>query len=87
MKNYQLIKIKQQFRNNSITDLQGTISKELLKINPLIKPGSRIAIAVGSRGIRNIAIIVKGVVQFVKDHGALPFIVPAMGSHGGATAE
>jgi hypothetical protein len=87
MKNYQLIKIRQQFRNNSITDIQGTISNELAKINPLIKPGSRIAIAVGSRGIRNIAIIVKEIVQFVKDHGALPFIVPAMGSHGGATAE
>ena len=87
MKNYQLIKIRQQFRNNSITDLQGTISNELAKINPLIKPGSRIAIAVGSRGIRNIAIIVKEVVLFIKDHGAIPFIVPAMGSHGGATAE
>lgn len=52
-----------------------------------IKPGMQIAITAGSRGIRNVDIITKAVVNFVKKQGATPFIVPAMGSHGGATAE
>lgn len=53
----------------------------------LIKPGMSIAITAGSRGIRNVDIITKAIVDFVKSRGAEPFIVPAMGSHGGATAE
>lgn len=52
-----------------------------------IKPGMSIAITAGSRGIRNVDIITKAVVDAVKRRGAEPFIVPAMGSHGGATAE
>lgn len=52
-----------------------------------IKPGMRIAITAGSRGIRNVDIITKAIVDFVKSRGGSPFIVPAMGSHGGATAE
>ncbi len=52
-----------------------------------IKPGMHIAITAGSRGIRNVDVITKAVVDFVKKQGAEPFIVPAMGSHGGATAE
>lgn len=53
----------------------------------LIQPGMTIAITAGSRGIRNVDIITKSIVDFVKSRGASPFIVPAMGSHGGATAE
>lgn len=53
----------------------------------LIKSGMSIAITAGSRGIRNVDIITKAIVDFVKSRGAEPFIVPAMGSHGGATAE
>lgn len=52
-----------------------------------IRPGMSIAVTAGSRGIRNVDIITKAVVDFVKQKGASPFIVPAMGSHGGATAE
>lgn len=52
-----------------------------------VKPGMEIAITAGSRGIANVDIITKAVVDFVKSRGATPFIVPAMGSHGGATAE
>lgn len=52
-----------------------------------IKPGMRIAITAGSRGIRNVDEITRSVVACVKSYGATPFIVPAMGSHGGATAE
>ena len=52
-----------------------------------IRPGMRIAITVGSRGVANIPIITKAIADFVKSRGAHPFVVPAMGSHGGATAE
>ena len=46
-----------------------------------IKPGTRIAITSGSRGISNIGIITKAIADFVKSKGASPFVVPAMGSH------
>lgn len=52
-----------------------------------VQPGMEIAITAGSRGIANVDIITRAVVDFVKSRGATPFIVPAMGSHGGATAE
>jgi lactate racemase-like protein len=52
-----------------------------------VKPGARIAVAVGSRGIANLREIVSAVIRIVRDAGAHPFIVPAMGSHGGATPE
>ncbi len=52
-----------------------------------VKPGMSIAITAGSRGVANVAVITRAVADFVKSRGATPFIVPAMGSHGGATAE
>ena len=52
-----------------------------------VKPGMRVAITAGSRGIRNVDEITRSIAAFVKSRGAVPFIVPAMGSHGGATAE
>ena len=52
-----------------------------------VPTGARIAIGVGSRGISNLATIVKSVVDFWKEQGARPFLFPAMGSHGAATAE
>lgn len=52
-----------------------------------IRPGDSVAIATGSREVENIALIVRTVVEEVKRHGGAPFVVPAMGSHGGATAE
>ena len=52
-----------------------------------LKPDMEIAVTAGSRGIANVDIITKAIVDFVRAQGAKPFIVPAMGSHGGATAE
>jgi hypothetical protein len=52
-----------------------------------VRPGASVAIATGSRGIDNIALIMRCVVRWVEGQGGRPFIVPAMGSHGGATAE
>jgi hypothetical protein len=87
MNTYQLAKIRQHFNNNSLPDIKGALSLELGRLRHLIKPGSRIAIAVGSRGIRNLALVVKEVADFIKENNAYPFIIPAMGSHGDATAE
>jgi len=52
-----------------------------------LKPGMSIAVTAGSRGIANVALITRAIVEFCKERGSHPFIVPAMGSHGGATAE
>src|SRR4029079_18212071 len=58
-----------------------------LDLRGTIKPGQSVAITAGSRGITNIADIIKAIVDHVKSLEARPFIVPAMGSHGGGTAE
>lgn len=70
-------------------DIEKTIFDEITRsgMGERIKPGMRIAITAGSRGIRNVDEITRSVVAYVKSRGATPFIVPAMGSHGGATAE
>ena len=56
-------------------------------VSERMRPGMRVAVTAGSRGIRNVDEITRCVAAFVKSRGATPFIVPAMGSHGGATAE
>ena len=58
-----------------------------LMIDPRICLGASVAVAVGSRGIANLQEVVRTVVSELRAAGAKPFIVPAMGSHGGATAE
>ena len=70
-------------------DIRKTIFDEIRRsgMDARIKPGMRVAVTAGSRGIRNVDEITRSVVAFVKSCGAEPFIVPAMGSHGGATAE
>ena len=70
-------------------DIEKTIFGEIDRsgMGERILPGKRIAITAGSRGIRNVDEITRSVVAYVKSKGASPFIVPAMGSHGGATAE
>ncbi|MDR0539995.1 MAG: lactate racemase domain-containing protein [Spirochaetaceae bacterium] len=57
------------------------------ELGAYIKPGMTIAITCGSRGVANVAVITKAIADFVKSKGGKPFVVPAMGSHGGATAE
>jgi hypothetical protein len=87
MERIRLTKIRQQFTNNSLADLKSELSEELQNLKPHIKPGNSIALALGSRGIKNIVTIVREVSDFVKANGADPFIIPAMGSHGNAIAE
>jgi len=52
-----------------------------------VGPGDSVAIGVGSRGINQISEVVAGMIEALQERGAKPFIVPAMGSHGGASAE
>ena len=82
---------QQVFPADRITaeEIPGVVERELSQevFASKIKPGMRIAITAGSRGIRNVDVITRAIVDFVKKRGAEPFIVPAMGSHGGATAE
>lgn len=85
----QMYRIRQTFDRTRVTDIPGTVRAELqkLSLDKKIKPGERVAITAGSRGVANIAIILKAIVEFLKSLGAKPFIFPAMGSHGGATAQ
>ena len=70
-----------------LQDVYAKVKDTVKQLGAVIKPGSRIAVAVGSRGIANIAVITKALTDYLKQTGAEPFIIPAMGSHGGATAE
>lgn len=84
-----MYRVCQQFDKTHLTDIEGTVRHELEKptVRALIKPGMRIAVGVGSRGIRNLYTIVETTVKCLKELGAKPFIVSAMGSHGGGTEE
>ncbi|MHB9107093.1 MAG: nickel pincer cofactor-dependent isomerase, group 22 [Armatimonadota bacterium] len=79
--------IRRRFPCERLTDVDGMLAAELAGHDAAIRPGMRVAIAVGSRGIAGLARLVAGVAAWVKARGGEPFIVPAMGSHGGATAE
>ena len=84
-----MVKIRQSFPVKEIKDVAGTLRVELMnsKVLALIKPEMSIAIAVGSRGVADITTITRVVVEEIIKCGGQPFIVPSMGSHGGATAE
>ena len=84
-----MAKVKQQFDEEKLENLELALRDklELETIKQKVKPGMEIAIAVGSRGMDCLVDITAITVQFLKDLGAKPFIVPSMGSHGGATAE
>src|SRR3954452_21147626 len=84
-----MLVVRQKFPDRRIPDVAAEVRRQLGQSGfaARVKPGSRIAIGVGSRGIHNIATIVRNAVQFWKDAGMQPFIFPAMGSHGAATAQ
>lgn len=84
-----MLRIRQQFATTSVGDVAATVMRELNQLNLAgqIQSGETVAIPVGSRGIANIAEIVKAMVDFCRACSAVPFVVPAMGSHGGGTAD
>ena len=81
--------IEQQFDPQRIEDIPEAVRQEMaaLQLGNKVKSGDSVAITAGSRGVANIDIIIKTIVDELKKLGAVPFIFPAMGSHGGATAE
>ncbi len=70
-----------------LSDIPAKVKSEFGKLQDRIHPGMRVAIACGSRGVNNIALIARSLAECLKAHGAEPFVIPAMGSHGGGTAE
>ena len=85
----EIFRIRQKFDRPVVEDIPSEVASELSRLNldTTIQPGQSVAITAGSRGIANIHIIIKSIVDHLKGLGAEPFVVPAMGSHGGATAE
>jgi hypothetical protein len=83
------VKINQKFTGPVVQDIEKEVSGQLsrLALQERIKPGMKIAITAGSRGVANIDVIIRSLVRELKKRGGEPFIVPTMGSHGGATAE
>ncbi|MFF2457114.1 lactate racemase domain-containing protein [Peribacillus simplex] len=84
-----MVKVRQKFRTPQLADVAGEVKKAIKGAGLLsrINEDDRVAIAVGSRGVAELPTLVRETVAAVIEAGGNPFIVPAMGSHGGATAE
>ncbi|MEO8629310.1 MAG: hypothetical protein ABI612_14595 [Betaproteobacteria bacterium] len=84
-----MVHIRQKFATPKVASVQQTVVDQFKRpeVRAKVKPGMTIAVGVGSRGIANIGDCAKQVIAELKALGAKPFIFPAMGSHGGATAE
>jgi hypothetical protein len=84
-----MIRIRQQFERPRVEDVAVAVGRalETLDLGCSIRPGQTVALTAGSRGIANIPLVLRSTVALLKGLGAQPFLVPAMGSHGGGTAE
>lgn len=84
-----MVKIRQRFERSGIRDVAGTLRQKLdsAGIAPRIRPGMSVVLTGSGREIANMNVILRETASFIRDQGALPFIVPAMGSHGSSTAE
>ena len=85
----QMARVRQAFDHHKIDDVAGAVTNEMGRedIKAKVKPGAKIAVGVGSRGVANIDVAVKALIASLKELGADPFIFPAMGSHAGGTSE
>lgn len=83
-----MFRLRQKFDARRVADIPAEVKNQLVALNlsERIRPGQSVAITAGSRGIAHIGLITRTVVDHFKSLGAVPFIVPAMGSHGGGTA-
>lgn len=84
-----MYEVRQDFSAPILTDLEAELQRELggLSLERLVAPGQTVAVAVGSRGIHQLVPLVAALIKFLKGLGLNPHIIPAMGSHGGATAD
>ncbi len=84
-----LTPVRQTAPQPAVADVAGEVSRrwQASRLADRLRPGARVAVAVGSRGVANLAVIVRATLDHLRGRGAEPFVVAAMGSHGGATAE
>ncbi len=89
MKLPHMIRVRQSFDATTLDNIPGEISSQIKKLGlqKMVKSGQTVAVACSSRGLSNYPTIVKTVISDLKQAGLQPFIIPAMGSHGAATAE
>ena len=85
----QVFRLRQTFERPRVADVAAEVDAQLtrLSLGTRVRPGQSVAITAGSRGIANIPRMIKATVEHFRNLGARPFIVPAMGSHAGGTAE
>ena len=84
-----MIRVRQQFEAPDVDDIAAAVRAEIkgLNLTGRVTPGQSVAVTVGSRGVANIALITKTIVEELKALQLEPFLVPAMGSHGAGIAE
>jgi hypothetical protein len=84
-----LLRVRQRFDRPRVADVVAAVTAalETIDLGRTIRPGQTVALTAGSRGIANIPVVLRATADFLKRLGARPFLVPAMGSHGEATAE
>ena len=82
-----MYRVRQSLHRQRLADIPAGVRTAMAEARLPVKRGDTVAVGAGSRGIANIAVIVRAVVDHLKALGAKPFVFPAMGSHGGATAE
>jgi hypothetical protein len=82
-----MVRVRQTFARPRVPDIPRAVADALSARSLPVKRGDTVALGAGSRGIANIDVIVGAAVRYLRDFGARPFVFPAMGSHGGGTAE
>ena len=82
-----MFKVRQEFPRPKPLDIPATVAAQIASVQDRLQPNARVAVTVGSRGIANFHEIVRAVLDALTAAGVQPFILPAMGSHGGATPE
>lgn len=82
-----MFKVRQEFPRPEPLDIPATVAAQIASVQDRLQPNARVAVTVGSRGIANFREIVRAVLDALTAGGVQPFILPAMGSHGGATPE
>jgi len=82
-----MVRLRQTFARPRVADIPRAVTDALAGAALPVKRGDTVAVGAGSRGVANIDVIVRATVQYLRDLGARPFVFPAMGSHGGGTAD
>ena len=87
METPKMLRVRQSFPRPRVHDIPRAVGETLARAGLTVGRGDTVAIGAGSRGVANIAVIVGAAVRWLRDMGARPFVFPAMGSHGGGTAD